>query len=57
MSPNDINMQTFVNAAGNGRTNQPGGAQVLFADGSVQFITEDSDPQMRSSLVTKDGQD
>lgn len=57
MSPNDINMQTFVNAAGSGRTNHPGGAQVLFADGSVQFITEDSDPQMRTSLVTKDGQD
>ncbi|QEG43849.1 DUF1559 domain-containing protein [Roseimaritima ulvae] len=57
MSPNDISMPAFVNMAASGRGNHPGGGNVLFCDGSVQFMTENTDANVRSSLVTRDAQD
>ncbi len=56
MSPNDIDRRSFVNGPPGG-TNHPGGMNVMFADGSVQFLADSSDPSERDSMVTKDGQD
>lgn len=58
MSPNDIDLQTFVNTTAQGRRpNHPGGSTVLFCDASVRFLADDTDPNVRRALVTKDGGD
>ena len=33
----------------------PGGANVLFGDGTVRFLAEDSDPKTLTALLTRDG--
>ena len=37
------------------RSDHPGGVQFVFVDGSVQFISEDSSPEVRRALVTRAG--
>jgi prepilin-type processing-associated H-X9-DG protein len=37
------------------RSNHPGGANVLFADGSNQFVRDDIDPEVLKSLTTVAG--
>jgi prepilin-type N-terminal cleavage/methylation domain-containing protein/prepilin-type processing-associated H-X9-DG protein len=37
------------------RSDHPGGVQFLFVDGSVQFISTDSSPDVRRALVTRAG--
>jgi prepilin-type N-terminal cleavage/methylation domain-containing protein len=39
------------------RSDHAGGVQFVLLDGSVRFLPDDSDPQVRSSLVTRGGQD
>lgn len=37
------------------RSDHPGGVNFVMLDGSVRFISEDSDPDVRRTLVTRDG--
>ena len=37
------------------RSDHPGGVQFVLLDGSVQFITDDSSPEVRRALVTRAG--
>jgi prepilin-type N-terminal cleavage/methylation domain-containing protein/prepilin-type processing-associated H-X9-DG protein len=37
------------------RSDHPGGVQFVMLDGSVQFLSNDSDPSVRVSLVTREG--
>ncbi len=37
------------------RSDHPGGVQFVMLDGSVHFLTNDSDPNVRQSLVTRAG--
>ena len=37
------------------RSDHPGGVQFVFVDGSVQFISEDTSPEVRRALVTRAG--
>lgn len=39
------------------RSDHPGGVQFVMLDGSVQFLTDDSDPDVRHALVTRAGQE
>ncbi|EMI16177.1 protein containing DUF1559 [Rhodopirellula maiorica SM1] len=56
MSPDDSDLQAFL-AAGTARDQggHAGGANVLMADGAVQFMTDATDQNLRKALVTKDG--
>jgi len=38
-------------------SDHPGGAAVLFADGSVRFLSDSIDPQVLKGLLTRDGQE
>ena len=37
------------------RSDHPGGVQFVLVDGSVQFISDDSSPDVRRALVTRAG--
>lgn len=37
------------------RSDHPGGVQFVFVDGSVRFLPDDSDPEVRKALVTRNG--
>jgi prepilin-type N-terminal cleavage/methylation domain-containing protein/prepilin-type processing-associated H-X9-DG protein len=39
------------------RSDHPGGVQFVFVDGSVRFLTTDSDPRVRYALVTRAGEE
>lgn len=39
------------------RSDHPGGVNFVFLDGSVHFITDDSDPELRRALVTRAGEE
>lgn len=39
------------------RSDHPGGVQFVFVDGSVRFLTNESDPLVRSALVTRAGEE
>jgi hypothetical protein len=39
------------------RSDHPGGVQFVLLDGSVRFLPDSSDPLVRTSLVTRAGQD
>ena len=39
------------------RSDHPGGVNFVRLDGSVFFLTDDSDPTLREALVTRDGQE
>jgi prepilin-type N-terminal cleavage/methylation domain-containing protein/prepilin-type processing-associated H-X9-DG protein len=39
------------------RSDHPGGVNFVLLDGSVQFITDDSDPNVRHALVTRAGEE
>ena len=55
MSPQDINLQSFLNAGSSRRSGHVGGAHSLMADGAVIFFTDSMDQTLRESMVTKDG--
>ncbi|WP_153559061.1 DUF1559 domain-containing protein [Roseimaritima sediminicola] len=57
MSPQDIDLNTYLSLTAGGMSNHPGGGNTLFADASVQFIASTIDPQLQRSMVTKDGSD
>ncbi len=58
MSPDDLDLPTFVNAgAGGTRSNHAGGSNICLADGSVMFFAGSSDATTRQNLVIRnDGQ-
>ena len=39
------------------RSDHPGGVMFAMLDGSVQFISDDSDPDLRKALVTRNGEE
>ncbi len=51
MSPDDISLQTFA-AAGGSRHPHIGGWNVVFADGAVTFLANDSSPSVRQAIVS-----
>ncbi|RMF43427.1 MAG: DUF1559 domain-containing protein [Planctomycetota bacterium] len=55
MSPNDVDMDTFLTEVG--RTHHTGGGNAALADGSIQFLSQDVDVALKTSMVTKAGQD
>lgn len=57
MSPQDMDLQTFINAAPSGASHHPGGGHVLIADGSVQFLSNDTPEEARRAMVTIAGAD
>ncbi|MEZ6136591.1 MAG: DUF1559 domain-containing protein [Pirellulaceae bacterium] len=54
MSPDDIDLQTFIDASAN-RHAHIGGANAAMADGSVQFFSDNADTTTRGAIVTKNG--
>ena len=56
MSPNDIDMQAFMNG-GSDQHAHARGNNISLADGSVQFISESLPPETRQGLVTRNGQE
>jgi hypothetical protein len=56
MSPQDIDLPTFLDVGGGQRSSSHvGGSHVLMGDGAVIFITDSMDTNMREALVTKAG--
>ena len=53
MSTDDIDLDTYVNLSR--RSNHRGGSNVGFADGSVQFISDEVPPEQRAAMVTRNG--
>ena len=53
MSPQDISISTFLDTSSRGA--HPGGCNCSFCDGSVNFISDNTDPATRKGIVTKDG--
>lgn len=56
MSPEDIDLSTFVAAGSDGHAHT-GGANVAMADGAVRFLSDHMDVAIRQAVVTKDGQE
>jgi prepilin-type processing-associated H-X9-DG protein len=59
MEPRDVTVDeavTFLTnpAAGQYQQVHPGGANVLFADGSVRFLAESTDPEILRAMLTRD---
>jgi prepilin-type processing-associated H-X9-DG protein len=59
MEPRDLTVEeavTFLTnpAASEFQQAHPGGANVLFADGSVRFLPESTDPAIVRALLTRD---
>ena len=55
MSPEDIDLPTFLDAGSKRRGGHVGGGHSLMADGAVIFFTDSMDTNLRESLVTKAG--
>lgn len=56
MAPQDISLPALITSRDN-RPSHTGGGNVAMADGSIQFISADTDPGMLESMVTKDAGD
>jgi hypothetical protein len=54
MSPEDIDLQTFMNAGTQRDSGHIGGSNNLLGDGAVIFFSDSMDPGVRESLVLKD---
>ncbi len=54
---NDSTNYSFKYSLRTYRSDHPGGVQFAMLDGSVQFISTDSDPAVRHALVTRAGEE
>jgi Protein of unknown function (DUF1559) len=54
MEPNDMDLQYFLNVDPSASAHF-GGAHVVFADASVQFVTTEVDAESRKAMVTRAG--
>ena len=57
MSPHDTNGDYLVNLANESEFAHQGGVQILFADGSVQFVGQETLPEQLRGLSTVAGED
>ncbi|EMI54695.1 DUF1559 domain-containing protein [Rhodopirellula sallentina] len=55
MSPQDINVDQFINTSPESQTHV-GGANVLMGDGAVSFLSEDTDPVARRQMIGRSDQ-
>jgi prepilin-type processing-associated H-X9-DG protein len=53
MEPRDLPKQKFLNPSV--KTNHMGGSNTAFGDGSVQFMSQNVDPQTLSNMISRDG--
>ena len=54
MSPEDIDLQAFVDAGRRRESGHLGGSNNIFGDGAVIFLTDSMDPETRRAVVLKD---
>ena len=57
MSPDNIDMATYLSLGQSIRPNHTGGSNVAFCDGSVQFLSTNVDANAAKAMVTKDAGD
>jgi len=59
MEPRDVDFDTYTNIGDPAgfSSDHSGGAFFLFADGSVQFLSEETDPDVARSLFTRAGEE
>ena len=53
MSPDDVDMATYLSLGQTIRPNHTGGSSAAFADGSVRFMSTSIDPTSAKAIVTK----
>jgi type II secretory pathway pseudopilin PulG len=56
MEPRDMDLQYFTTLDPKASAH-PGGAHVVLSDGAVQFLLSDTDPETKTSMVTRAGND
>ncbi|QDS96415.1 hypothetical protein FF011L_52250 [Roseimaritima multifibrata] len=54
MSPEDIDLATYLAVTASSQHNHPGGSNTLLADGSVRFVASEIDEETLKGMVTKD---